>query len=160
MAKLRIGDGISLEAKLPEDNSVEKEDSVNSSNSRIDIISDRMYSLDECLKQYIQDLSILEEKVDSNQDDILSVMDAVNSIDMQSTQALVNPEIKQVTFYKDHTKDFEDAYQKMFLDKKELDSRINKRVLKSELKEKLNKQTKINLSLGIVLVISLMLHLL
>jgi len=162
MAKLKIGEGIQLEAKFPDEKP-----------SRLDKVSDRVYQTQEdaldCIKRTeelnkkIKELGInvdvLEEKIDNNQNDILSVMNSVNAINSRPMEIIKNPEIKQVTFHRDHTKDFEELYQEKNLDKKELESKIMRKIDKVELNKQINKQKKINLILGIATLLSLVAHL-
>lgn len=167
MAKLKIGEGISLEAKLPEvpemqlgksellsETVVEKQP-----DPRLDKISDRTYQNKKAIEKLQQDLGVLEEKVDGHHDDMLHIMDAVNEIDVHPMEIIQQPEIKQVTFHRDHTKDFEDVYQKLFLDKKEIESKLRQKPTLDIFNKELKKQKVINLSLGALLLASLVLHL-
>lgn len=149
MAKLNIGEGIQLEAQLPE----AKEDPQE--------VIQRTLELNAELKELGASLNIVEEKVDSNYEDILQVIDQINKIDMKtdSVKIIKQPEIKQVTFHRDHTKDFEDVYQKMFLDKKDLESKIKRRSEKEDFKKELKKQKIINLCLVAAILASTLLQL-
>ena len=171
MAKLKIGSGIQLEAKLPEVPEIEKSEPMPAQNpidneqvksliSKMIKISDRTYQNNDAIEKLQQDLGVLEEKVDGHHDDMLHIMDAVNEIDVQPIEMIKRPEIKSVTIHRDHTKDFEDIYQKLHLDK---DDHVRRnKIIKNELDElnkKLKTQKKINICFAIAGIASLIIHL-
>lgn len=168
MATLKIGEGITLEAKLPEvpemqvgkfellpETVAEKQP-----DPRLDTVSDRTYQNKKAIEKLQQDLGVLEEKVDDNHEDLIELTGMVNQLDMKEPMEMIHqPEIKQVTFHRDHTKDFEDVYQKMFLDKKELESKLRTKPTLEVFNRELKNQKRFNLILGALLLASLVLHL-
>lgn len=153
MAKLKIGEGVSLEAQLPQaQNPIEE-----TSSRRIDIVSDRLHYVDEKVSSFENQISSLSDELEKANDDILQLGDIVNKIDMSPSKTIVTPEVKQITLHKNHTKDFEDVYQKIFDNKMKLKGRIEQH--ECALETEIKKQKNINIALSIVIVGSILLHL-
>lgn len=162
MAKFKIGQGITLDAAvMPTESHIVRHEipAAIVDDSRLEKLSDTCFSNEEKINKLANRLDSHEEKIDLNYENIIEVMHSLNSLDMTVDIVKQRKEVVVSSEHRDHTKDFEAIYEKIYLDKDDMIERVVSKADEASLILTIKKQKRVNLFLGALAIASLILHL-